>query len=502
MTGTGAVCTALSLLFLAFTTPERTRIFLIGDSTMADKPLVDNPEHGWGQMLPLFFTPDVDVLNHARNGRSTKSFIDEGRWKAVVDQLRGGDYVFIQFGHNDAKVEDSTRFAAPRTAYRDNLVRFVRESRAQGAQPILLTPVTRRDFDSSGRFKGSHGEYPEVVKDVAQTENVPVIDMFEKSKALVTMLGDSGSCALYLAGVGKGEFRHWDKKRDHTHFTRVGAIRMASLVAEALRELKIPLADHLSKDALNIRTTSAPVIGLDYWFNNEWRQNKSGTKERFHYTWEDTTNSGFSGLGRIADLLGADLDTVLGPPTAEVFNRLSIYAIVDPDTPAETEHPHTIDEGSIAVIADWVDRGGVLVLMGNDAGNSEFEHLNRLAERFGIQFNEDSQHRVEGTSFEMGATQSLPDHPIFRGVRKIFLKGVSTLRLRAAAEPLLTEGNSVLMASARHGRGLVFAVGDPWLYNEYIGHRVLPQDFDNENSARSLFNWLLEQAPSPTRRSM
>lgn len=495
-----AVSVAISVVLFAFASLETPRIFLIGDSTMADKPLVDNPEHGWGQMLPLFFSTDVEVLNHARNGRSTKSFIDEGRWTTVFDQLRKGDYVFIQFGHNDAKVEDSTRFAAPRPTYRDNLVRFVRESRSRGAQPILLTPVTRRDFDSAGRYKGSHGEYPDVVKEVGRTEDVPVIDMFEKSKALVTMLGDSGSRALYLAGVGTDEFRHWNKKRDHTHFTRAGAIRMASLVAEALRELKLPLADHLVQDLPTVRSARAPVIGLDYWFNSEWRTTKKGTKERFHYTWEDTTNSGFSGLGRIADLLGADLDTVLGPPTAEVLDRLSIYAIVDPDTKAEVDEPHFMDANSVEAIVEWVDRGGVLLLLSNDAGNAEFEHFNKLARRFGIRFNEDSKHRVEGTDYAAGAVDDLPDHPVFAGTRKIFIKGISTLRLEFPAEPLLTKGNDVIMASSRVGRGLVMAVGDPWLYNEYLGHRYLPHDFENTNAAKALLQWLIDNAQPPVHR--
>ncbi|HVN47751.1 MAG TPA: rhamnogalacturonan acetylesterase, partial [Bacteroidota bacterium] len=150
------------------------RIFLIGDSTMADKPLVDNPEHGWGQMFPLFFSNNVHIINCAVNGRSTKNFLAEGRWKKVYDNLQAGDYVFIQFGHNDAKREDTARFAAPRPDYKNNLKRFIHDAREKSAIPIFLTPMTRRDFDSSGQYVGTHGEYPSAMKEVAQEEHVPL----------------------------------------------------------------------------------------------------------------------------------------------------------------------------------------------------------------------------------------------------------------------------------------------------------------------------------------
>ena len=281
------------ILFAAWLPQTQLRIFLIGDSTMADKPLVDNPEHGWGQMLPLFFTQNVQILNHARNGRSTKSFIIEGRWKAVYDQLQPGDYVFIQFGHNDAKKEDTARFAAPHTDYKNNLIKFVREAREKKAIPVLLTPVTRRDFDTTGRYVGTHGDYPSVVKEVAQEENVPLIDMFEKSKKIVESLGDEKSKSLYLNGVKK-EFRNWDRKRDNTHFTRPGAIQMASLAVDGIKELHLSLESELVSVQPKDLVGTGKIVGLDYFFNNEWRLRKDGVRERWHYTWEDTTNSGFS----------------------------------------------------------------------------------------------------------------------------------------------------------------------------------------------------------------
>ena len=126
--------------FLGLKYDGRIRIYLIGDSTMADKPLVDNPEHGWGQLFPIFFSDRVQVLNHACNGRSTKSFITEGRWKIVADQLREGDYVFIEFGHNDAKKEDTSRFSPPIPDYRNNLFKFIRESREKKSYSGPIDP--------------------------------------------------------------------------------------------------------------------------------------------------------------------------------------------------------------------------------------------------------------------------------------------------------------------------------------------------------------------------
>ena len=133
--------------------PERkATIFLIGDSTMANKPTDDNPERGWGQLFPEYFTSDIDIQNHAVNGRSTKSFIKEGRWDTVMGRIQPGDFILIQFGHNDSKADDSNRTAPAHTLYKENLIRFVTDVRSKGATPVLITPVMRRKFDSSGKL--------------------------------------------------------------------------------------------------------------------------------------------------------------------------------------------------------------------------------------------------------------------------------------------------------------------------------------------------------------
>lgn len=238
------------LAIMSFGLPERRlTIFMIGDSTMADKPLADNPERGWGQLFPKFLTEDVTIKNYAVNGRSTKSFIREGRWDSVMKYLQKDDWVFIQFGHNDSKIEDTSRYSAPRAAYRDNLVRFIKEARAKGANPILVTPVMRRRFDEQGKFLDSHGEYPGVVRALALEMKVPLIDLHKSSQALIEQHGVEGSKKLFLWIDPKHYKVAPDGKKDDTHFSEYGASFMASLVCAEIKDKKIPLAAYLKPSA-------------------------------------------------------------------------------------------------------------------------------------------------------------------------------------------------------------------------------------------------------------
>lgn len=232
---------------------------------------------------------------------------------------------------------------------------------------------------------------------------------------------------------------------------------------------------------------------LDCCYNNEWRKDATDTMVRYHYIWSDTTNSGFSQLGKIIRDAGGTLDTLCQPPTRESLREASIYLVVDPDTPKETQSPHYVQPAEAEAIGAWVKTGGVLILFGNDKGNAEFEHFNALAERFGIRFNEVSKNRVQGNNYETGAFDSLPPHPLFKGLTKIFLKEVSTLRLNPPAKPVLASEGDVIMASAEFGKGFVFAVGDPWLYNEYMDQRRLPADYQNADAAKNLFRWLFDR---------
>jgi lysophospholipase L1-like esterase len=164
---------------------------------MANKTKPDeNPERGWGQMLPLFFNDNIIIDNRAVNGRSTRSFIDEKRWDAIYKVLKPGDYVFIQFGHNDQKEKDSTRFTNPHTAYRHNLIRFVNETRAKGAIPVLFSSIVRRNFNEQGVLISTHGDYPLETRLVAQEYKVPFIDMEYYSELLEQSYGPEGATEI------------------------------------------------------------------------------------------------------------------------------------------------------------------------------------------------------------------------------------------------------------------------------------------------------------------
>ena len=219
-------------------------LHLIGDSTMANKPKdPPNPETGWGQALPRWLKPEaVRVENHAVNGRSTKSFIDEGRWAKVLAALKPGDYVIIQFAHNDEKEADPKRYAAPRGAYQDNLRRFVREARAHRATPLLATPVARRKWSEAGELVETHGEYPAALREVAVQEKVPLLELNRLTMELERAHGVEGSKRLHLHYPG-GVFVRWPEAvRDDTHFSEYGADRVAALAVQEFLRLQLPPA--------------------------------------------------------------------------------------------------------------------------------------------------------------------------------------------------------------------------------------------------------------------
>jgi unsaturated rhamnogalacturonyl hydrolase len=231
---------------------------------------------------------------------------------------------------------------------------------------------------------------------------------------------------------------------------------------------------------------SQPVVGLDNWFNQE--TNAAGVD--YHYLWNDIEFSGYSRWGNIFKQKGAEIITV-GKPVVSVLNNLDIYIIVDPDSTTEDPTPNYIESADIAAIKRWVEKGGVLAILANDAPNCEFTHLNNLMKEFGMTFNHVTLHRVPGDDFEAGASSDLPDHPLFKGVKKIYTKEVSDINLSGTARAVLTENGKVLIAENQFGKGYVFAIGDPWIYNEYIDHDRLPKSFENRLAAENLTDLLL-----------
>lgn len=222
----------VSLLCLCRLSAEETAaptIHMIGDSTMADKPKLDHPERGWGQLFPEFVISPAKVDNRALNGRSSKSFINEKRWEKVLASLKPGDWVIIQFGHNDQKADKPGTYAAAEGEYRDHLRRFVRETREKSAFPVIATSVVRRRWDADGKFTDTLGEYPAAARAVAEEEKVPVMELHDLTFQMESGAGIEGSKRFHFKG-------------DDTHFSETGAREVSALAAKEIHRLKLPLA--------------------------------------------------------------------------------------------------------------------------------------------------------------------------------------------------------------------------------------------------------------------
>lgn len=232
------------IVFISATSDDKTTIWLCGDSTIAIKESKAYPETGWGMPFVHFWDSSIVVKNLAKNGRSTKTFISEHLWQQVVDGAQEGDYVFIQFGHNDESIEKVDRYASPEV-FKSNLVKFVTEARLKKAIPILCTPVSRRKFDTLGNALETHIAYSSYVKEVAEQEKVLFIDLDSKSRALYQHFGKENSTLLFLQ-LKAGEHPNYpDGKIDNTHFNELGARLIAQLVLQEVKNLNTRLNNHI-----------------------------------------------------------------------------------------------------------------------------------------------------------------------------------------------------------------------------------------------------------------
>jgi lysophospholipase L1-like esterase len=235
-------------------------IFMVGDSTMADKPVIPaNPERGWGQLLPGYFKPGVRVENHAANGRSSKSFLDEGKWRPVVESIKPGDCVIIQFGHNDQPGKGAKRETQPFGSYKTNLFRYVQETRERGGVPVLCTSVARRKFDAEGRLVDTHGDFIPAARQAAAELNVPLLDLNSGTIKLLTDMGPEGSKRLF-DWIPAGEFERYPKElKDDTHFNAFGACRVCDLAVVEIK-LHVPSLAVYLKESAKAASTNAPAV--------------------------------------------------------------------------------------------------------------------------------------------------------------------------------------------------------------------------------------------------
>lgn len=252
--------------------------------------------------------------------------------------------------------------------------------------------------------------------------------------------------------------------------------------------------------ALQMETGANRSIGmgksvvLDDFFNHEVRKDKQGHDQAWHYKFDETLDSGYYTFGSIFRGYWAKTSMLSQAPTAANLSGASVYIIVDPDTDKESTAPNYIQDAHIKAIADWVKKGGVLGMLGNDFGNAEFDHWNNLAAKFGIEFNKDSVLHVLNNDYRQGKVMTDAANPVFPKQRQIYLKEISTLKLSGPAKSIQKYDGADIMAVAKFGKGTVFALGDPWIYNEYADGRRLTPDFQNFEAAQDFSRWLLMQA--------
>lgn len=238
----------VSLMICAFVFPPKKNIklYLIGDSTMCEYETNRTPLTGWGMPFKYFFDSTVRIDNRAKGGRSTRTFISENRWQPIADSLHEGDYVLMQFGHNDEAKEEKYKDRYTSVAdYKINLIKFIEESRARKANPVLITPVTRMRFDKEGKIEETHKEYSAAVWEVGKQYNVPVIDLDAKSRVLLQQLGPVHSKLLFMQLDSLQHPNYPNGQKDNTHFNEFGARRIAELVLAEIRNLKLELAERI-----------------------------------------------------------------------------------------------------------------------------------------------------------------------------------------------------------------------------------------------------------------
>lgn len=243
-----SIFTVVALLAFALPQKKKIKVYMIGDSTMCEYDSKRAPLTGWGMPFKNYFDSSVVIDNCARGGRSTRTFISENRWQPIADSLNEGDYLLIQFGHNDeAKEEKYKDRYTPVPDYKNNLIKFITETRAKKATPVLITPVSRLRFDKDGKQQQTHADYTAACYEVAKQYDVPLIDLDKKSRELFQQLGPENAKLLFMQ-LEPGENPSYpDGQKDNTHFNAYGARRVAELVLQQMQELHLGLADHIVK---------------------------------------------------------------------------------------------------------------------------------------------------------------------------------------------------------------------------------------------------------------
>ena len=287
-------------------------------------------------------------------------------------------------------------------------------------------------------------------------------------------------------GIIKKFIKKDDKGRANLNESLIGDPKGIGAFIQAANEMEWHTAPKLGKKQ---------VFLLDDYYNAEKKKDIRGVEYAYHYKWPEMYNNGFSFLGNVVTSNGLQTKTLSEAPTVSNLKDASIYMIVDADNITDNPTPNYMSDKDAQEIYNWVKAGGVLVLFHNDKPNADFTSFNKLSVLFGIHFNEDTHNRVVGKDYEGGKIVVPAGNQILKNVQTIYQKEVCSITVKAPAQPVLTKGDLVVFATAKIGKGTVFATGDPWLYNEYTDGRMLPSMYQNAEAANDLVKWLIAQIP-------
>ena len=345
-----------------------------------------------------------------------------------------------------------------------------REASASCMFVYSLAKAVRKSYLPQKYFAVAHAGYEGIKKEFIEQRSPGKINL----KGTVSVSGLGGK------PYRDGSFAYYMSEKVITNDPKgVGAFLLAS------NEMELAALPKPGK---------GKTVMLDSYFNNEQKVDQSGNKVSWHYKWNERVNGGFSLLGEIFENAGFQAKTTWSAPSRSSLAKASVYIIVDPDTEKENPDAKYIEKDHVDAIKAWVKKGGILVLMANDTGNTDLVHFNKLAGNFGVQFNMDSKGRVVGNRYEMAKFNVASDNPIFKTSRQLYIKEYSSLNLTAPAKAVLKDAdNDTVIATSRYGKGSVFVIGDPWLYNEYVDGRKLPEDYENFKAAQDLVNWIAAQ---------
>ena len=327
------------------------------------------------------------------------------------------------------------------------------------------------------------GYLPETYSTNASRAYQGILKQFIKTDAdgSVTLTGTVRAIGLGTDAVHDGSYSYYVSQDVISNDPKgVGAFLMASTEMEAAQTATLG---------------RGKTVLLDAWFNSQTRKDASGQMVSYHYKWDDFSNSGYSLFGHLLREYGLKLNTLYKAPTVQDLDKAQIYLIVSPDNLDWNKNPHYMTADDATPIADWVKKGGTLVIMENDPTHADIEHLDILAEHFGMHFNNVARNTVDGNKFEMGRIDVGGGGPIFQAPHVLFMKEICTITLKQPAKAIWLDKGDVLLAEASYGKGKVIGFVDPWLYNEYTdGRRPLPP-YNNFGGGKEYVRWLLEQLP-------